>query len=391
VLPSVALLMGVGSLTPLGMHVVLPAIPTIAREVGSQPSTIQLAVSIFLATVAVTQLVYGPVSDRFGRKPPLFAGLGIFVAGSLICAFATSSATLLAGRAVQGIGACSGVVLARAMLRDVYPPERSAALQARLSALVILAPVAVAIGAGTLISWVGWRVPFLILAAFGAVLALRVLRIGETHLERRVAPGIGAMLRDFASLLRVRQFAGSVGGIALATGAFFGFLSQVPALFEEGLGIPPSRYGFYLAMMPVSFGAGSLVAMRLIPRLGSRRLALFAMWLMAAASLAMLAGAFLLPLSVASLLAPMIVFNLGQSMAIPGLTTIAVSTDLRRIGAASGLMGFLMMAAGALGAQIIALAHDGTARPLGVLVAVLGIAGALVSHWGIRRAAAEKR
>jgi DHA1 family bicyclomycin/chloramphenicol resistance-like MFS transporter len=378
--------MGVGSLTPLGMHVVLPAIPTIAREVGAQPSVIQLAVSIFLATVAVTQLVYGPISDRFGRKPPLLAGLAIFVAGSLICASAASASVLLAGRAVQGIGACAGIVLARAMLRDVYPPERSAALQARLSALVILAPVAAAIGAGTLIAWVGWQVPFLILAAFGALLVLRVMRIGETHLERRAAPGFRAMLRDFVSLIRVPQFSGSVAGIALATGGFFAFLSQAPALFEEGLGIPPSRYGFFLAMMPISFGLGSLIATRMIPRVGSRRLSLVAMWLVMAASLMMLASAFALPLSVASLVAPMFVFNLAQSMAIPGLTTIAISTDLKRIGAASGLMGFMMMAAGALGAQVIALAHDGSARPLGVLIAVLGTAGALSSAWGIGRA-----
>jgi len=386
----VVLLMGVTALMPLSMHVILPAIPAISRGLNAPVSTIQLAVSLFLAVVAFGQLVYGPMSDRFGRKPPLLVGLGIFVVGTLVCAAATSAAMLLGGRMLQGLGACSGVVLARAMLRDVYPADRSAVLQARMSTIVIIAPIASAIIGGMLISWIGWRWPFVLLAGIGALLLAWTFRIGETNTQRRAAPGAIEMLRDFAALLRLPQFTGAAASIALNTGALFAFLSQVPGLFEEGLGIPPSRYGFLLAVMPFAFGTGSFLASRLIPRIGTRRVSVLGSRLVFVTAFGLLASALLVPLSASGLLVPMVLFNVCQALTIPGLTTQAISANLKRIGAASGLMGFLMMAAGAISTQIISLVDDDSALSLGVLVAVLGVGAALSAQWGIRHAPLER-
>lgn len=376
--------MAVTALMPLSMHVILPAIPSISRAMSTPVSTVQLAVTLFLTVVALAQLVYGPLSDRYGRKPPLLIGLGIFVAGTLVCAAANSIEMLLGGRMLQGLGACCGIVLARAMLRDVYPPERGALLQARMSSIVIILPVFAAIAGGMLVGWVGWRWPFVLLAALGAVLLLRSLRIGETHAGPRVAQGAGAMLKDFVGLLRMPRFTGAAGAIALTAGGVFAFLSQAPQLFEAGLGIPPNRYGFLLAVMPCGWATGSLIASWLIPRMGSRRVSLLGARLVFVTSFGALASALLLPLSAAGLLAPMLLFNASQAIATPGLSTQAVSANLNRIGAASGLMGFLMMAGGALATHIISLFNDGTALPLGILVAVLGVGAALLARWSLR-------
>lgn len=384
------LLMGVTAIMPLSMHVILPAIPTVSRAMDAPVPTVQLAVTLFLIVVAFGQLIYGPLSDRFGRKPPLLVGLCIFIAGTLVCAGANSIAMLLGGRMLQGLGACSGVVLARAMLRDVYPPDRGAQLQAHMSSIMILLPIFAAMIGGMLVGLVGWRWPFIVLACIGAFLLFRSMPINETHAGPRAAPGFGRMVRDYAELLKLPQFTGAAGAIGLLTGCLFGFLTQVPQLFEEGLGIPPNRYGFLLAIVPCGWGAGSFVASRLIPRVGARRLSIVAARMVFVTSFGVLACALAFPLSVPSLLVPMVLFNFSQALASPGLTMQAISANPQRIGAASGLMGFLMMLGGAVATRIVSVVSDGTALPLGVLMAVLGATAALLALWGIRHAAAPR-
>lgn len=382
------LLIGVTAIMPLSMHVILPAIPTVSRALNAPVPTVQLAVSLFLTVVAFAQLIYGPLSDRFGRKPPLLVGLAIFIAGTLVCAGANSIGMLLGGRMLQGLGACSGIVLARAMLRDVYPPERAATLQAHMASIVILLPIVSAMIGGILVGWIGWRWPFVVLATLGALLLVVTIRIGETHTGPRAAPGALRMLGDFASLLRLPQFTGAAASIALMTGCLFSFLAQAPQLFEEGLGLSPSQYGFLLAIVPCGWGTGSFIASKLIPRLGARRVAAVGSTLVFVTAFGQLASALLLPLSAAALLVPVVLFNISQALAVPGLTTQAISSNLNRIGAASGLLGFLMMAGGAVATHLISLVNDGTALPLGILMAVFGVAAALLARWGIRHAAA---
>jgi DHA1 family bicyclomycin/chloramphenicol resistance-like MFS transporter len=372
------------------MHVILPAIPTVSRAMSAPVPTVQLAVTLFLMVVAFAQLVYGPLSDRFGRKPPLLVGLVIFIAGTLVCAGANSIATLLGGRMLQGLGACSGVVLARAMLRDVYPPDRGAQLQAHMSSIMILLPIFAAMVGGMLVGLIGWRWPFVVLAAVGALLLFRSTPIHETHTGPRAAPGVGRMFADYVALLRLPQFMGSAGAIALMTGCLFSFLTQAPQLFEEGLGIPPSRYGFLLAVIPCGWGVGSFLASRLIPRLGSRRVSTFGARLVFATSFGGLASALIFPLSVPALLVPMVLFNVSQALTVPGLTMQAISANPHRIGAASGLMGFLMMLGGALATRVVSVISDGTELPLGVLIAALGATASLLALWGIRHAAAPR-
>ena len=184
-MPSLILLAAVTAIGFCALHIVVPALPLLATAFDSSPARVQLVLTLYLTGIAGRQLVYGPMSDRFGRRPVLILGLVMFLAGTLLCGLAWSLAALVVGRVLEALGACAGIVLGRAIIRDVY--EREAA--ARGIALVMLAmtlPPAISPAVGAyLAEWVDWRAIFALLGVLGAgVLAMTVARLGETNATR---------------------------------------------------------------------------------------------------------------------------------------------------------------------------------------------------------------
>ena len=368
-LPSIPVLVALTAVMPLGMHMLLPGLSAIARDFAVSVPTVQWSVTLFMVAVALAQLVYGPVSDRFGRRRPLLVGLVIFLLGSLACAAATSSPLLLAGRVIQGIGACSGMVLGRAMVRDVYPANRAAVTLGYVStALVIFSALAPMLG-GVLLTWFSWRAPFLFSAAGCVVLLAIAWRLEETHRNRAAMSSVSSLVRDFATLLRLPGFMVPALATALSGIGFFGFIANAPVLAEEIFAIRPDRYGFYFVLLPLGFCTGSFLSTRLTPRLGLHRIAL---WTSIASAVV---GFGLLALTLLSLLTPVLLFalvgltNLTSSIGMPAMMVRSMGADSRMIGAASGLIGFLHMAFGAVGTQLVAHAYDGTALPAALLIA----------------------
>jgi len=385
-IPSIAVLVALTAMMPLGMHMLLPAISTIARDFAVPPATIQWSVTLYMVAVAVAQLVYGPVSDQFGRRPPLLAGLVIFIVGSLVCAAATDTPQFLAGRVIQGVGACTGMVLGRAMVRDVYPSNRAAVTLGYVStAMVIFSALSPLVG-GVLLVWSGWRAPFLFSAASGVVLFAIAWRLAETHHDRIRLPGVGSLLRDFASLLRMPGFIVPAVATALSGVGFFGFIASAPVMAEEIYGIPPERYGFYFALLPLGFCTGSFLSTRLTPRYGLERTAL---WSMVASALV---AVVLLAMALSSALTPFLLFmlvgltNLTSAAGMPALMVRGMGADTRLIGAASGLIGFFHMALGAAGTQLVAHFYSGTVLPAVLLLAGgFGLGAALLIAEKLRR------
>jgi len=375
----------------LGMHIFVPALPETARDLHTTAAAIELTISLYILGLAVGQLAYGPLSDRFGRRPALLLGLSLFTIASIAGLFAPNAHTLIAARFFQGLGGCAGLLLARAIIRDTSETHEAARRLALVNVLVTAGPaIAPLIGAGLSALW-GWRTILMGLTALGAtnlVLAWRVLP--ET---RREALFVSASqyARDYVGLMRSRQFLGYALGGACATTPLYAFIACAPFIFVDSLHLPSASVGLYLALLVSGLWLGSLIASRWIARFPLNR------FLVAASALSVGAAASFLALTIADratlagIIATMFAFSIGVGAAAPAALVQAISVNPRVIGTASGLYGSVQMA---VGAALVMLAGLG-ANPMLASAAVLLAAGvvAQASFWMARhegRAAASE-
>ena len=340
----------------------------------------QLVVTLFLAGIAAGQLFYGPISDRFGRRPVLLAGLVLFLAGTLLCGAAWSLPVLIVGRVLQASGACAGIVLGRAIIRDVYEREAAARGIAIVMMTMTLVPgISPAVGA-YLAEWIDWRAIFAVLGALGAVvLAFTAIRLPETNPNPARLDLVG-MARSYVTLGRSPEYVAFMLCGACSSAAWFTFCASAPYVLSELLREPASTYGTMILLPMATYMLGNGLAARLAPRIGSLRLVLAGRGLAFAAASCMAVWWWLGGLSVWMLFVPITFTSIGDGLSQPAAMASALSTYPRLAGTASGLMGCAQMATAALGTIAVAsLPHDSA---LG-LIAVVGFFIAVAFACGI--------
>ncbi len=369
----------------MGMHVIIPALPATARALNMSISTTQLTITLYLIGLAVGQLLYGPVSDRFGRRPVLLVGLTLFTVASVVTACAPNAGVLIGSRIMQSIGGCAGLVLGRAAVRDAATPDKAAGQLALLTLVMSIVPALAPAVGGYLTAYIHWRASYVLLAAMGGLtLLVAFLILPETNRQQLGGSPAVSLLTGYAILTRSKAFLGYAVGGACSTTSFYAFMAASPFIFENVLHRPTQEVGLYYVLLMGGVGAGSFLANRLSRVVALRRgLRLANFVTIAGAVLFVLFDVFDV-LSGPSVSGALTLFMIGAGMASPFALAGSVSVNPRTIGAASGLYGFFQMGYGMLCTVAVELWHPGAVWPVAVIMLVSVLAGQVIIAWGTR-------
>ena len=353
----------------LAMHMFVPALTVAGRDLHVDAATIRMTISVYIFGLAVGQLVYGPLSDVFGRRPTLLAGLALYTAGGLVATLAPNVGVLIAARLVQAAGGCVGLLLGRAIVRDTAESNDAVRRLALMSLMTMIGPGLAPLVGGLLAGAFGWRAIFVVLTALGMLnfgVSWRLLPETGTPSGRISAASVA---RDYRALLGSPRFLGFAAGGGCATTSFYGFIAAAPFIFINELHRPLHEVGIYLGLLIVGVSIGNIIASRLIGRVTTIERLLVAGNLVSVAAAAVVLAAFLaFRPGVFAIEALMIVYCVGAGMCSPAVSTLSISVDPRLIGSAAGLYGFLQMTIGAACTTLAGLGHDPAVAACAVLM-----------------------
>ena len=384
---TLAFLAALVALGPLSVDMYLPAMPAMQQALGADIAGMHLTLSAYLWGFAVFHLACGPLADRYGRRPVLLAGTGTFILASIGCALASSVEELTIYRFVQGIGACAGPTLARAITRDVFGPRGAARALSLIAMLMALAP-AIAPGLGGLmLRYVPWPSVFFFLASYGcAVLLIVVCRIPETlpapqSLEPR------AIAANYVELLRDPVFLPVASASALVYSGLMAYLACSGFVFIDMLGVPTEYFGLIFLTSVAGYMGGSAFSARLAARRRPARVLFGGIRLALLSTLLMLALHTLWPLSVLALIVPMALYAAALGLTLPQAMAMAMENFSRIAATNSSLFGFVQMGLSALVTALVGVVLVSTPMPMIVtMLAIDGFALLLVIY-ARRRAA----
>jgi DHA1 family bicyclomycin/chloramphenicol resistance-like MFS transporter len=374
-----ALLTTLVALGPLSTDLYLPALPTLARVFATDAAGVQLTLSVFLAGFACGQIFYGPLSDRFGRRPLMLGGLALFCAGSIGCVLATSIEMLVLARFVQALGACAGPVIGRAVVRDLWGASESARIIAYMGGAMAIAPLLGPTLGGFLTVLFGWQSNFLLLLLIGALQLVAVAcMLSESNVHRDPAASHPRqMVANFARLLADRHYLGCLLSFSFSYSALFAFISASSFVLADRHGLTPQVYGLCFGVVIAGYLLGSLASGRLVRRLGSDYLLLRGAWLGAIAGVSMAALEFSGVRSIAAILGPMFFCTVATGLVMPNAIARALAPYPAMAGSASALMGFVQMTIAALVGIAVGHALAGGGAVLALAVAVCTVAAPL--------------
>ncbi len=350
-----ALLISLSSFGPLTMSIYTPVMPLIGCDLATGADAVKLTLTTYMVGFAIGQLFYGPLSDRFGRRPMVLFGVAFFTLMSVGCAFATSIGGLIGLRVLQGLGAASGAVLGRALLRDAYSAKEMPLVMSWIALAMNVSPALAPSIGGFLGQQFGWRATFWFVGGFGALLLLAVaLLLGETNRFRSARLDLGSLTRGSGDMLRNRRFLAYVLTLGFAFAINFGMLAGTPFILQDKLGFSPREFGLIVLLSVSGFTAGNFANNRLVGRVYPDTLLRLAGWFHVAALAVM--GV----LSVCgvqtwwAIVVPHMVLSFGSGMIGPNASAGAVSLYPRLAGTASSWVGLAQMGMGALGTIVVA-------------------------------------
>lgn len=361
---------------PLAIDFYLPSFPALARTFATDVEHIQLSLAVYFAGLAIGQLAYGPLADRFGRRPPLLAGVALFTLASFACSMAPSLEWLIGARFIQALGGCAGMVVARAVVRDLCDPITSAKVFSQLMLVMGLAPILAPLLGGWLLAVSGWQSIFLCLAVFSAACGLAVACWLPESLEQAPMPLRGTLQR-YRRLCGDGVFIGHSLTGGLVMGGMFAYISGSPFVFIELYGVPAEHYGWLFGANALGFIAVGQLNARLLSRRGPDFWLRRAVWLYLLFALLLLGISALHPSALWPLLAPLLLCIASLGGILPNASACAMAGQGSNAGSASGLLGSLQFCLAAAAAALVGILHDGSAVPMAAVISLCGASAVL--------------
>jgi DHA1 family bicyclomycin/chloramphenicol resistance-like MFS transporter len=382
-----------GALTamgPLAIDTYLPALPTIARDLGTSSALVQVSLSVYFVGIAIGQAIYGPVSDRIGRKPALYMGLSLFVGASVGCAISPRVESLIVFRFLQALGGCAPLVVPRAVVRDHFNQRDSVRMLSVLMLVMGLAPILAPLAGGQLLGLFGWRSIFWAHAAYGTVWLAAVLTGLPESLspDRRRREPIAAVLRIYRMLLQDGAFMRHVLAGALVFTGLLAYISGSPYVFIELFHVSPQRFGIYFGVNAFGIITASQSNRWLALRFDAARILQVVLPVSLLASAILLVDAYTGFGGFGGILVPLFVFIATHGFVMPNTTALAMDRHGAVAGSASALLGSIQFVLGAIAGTLVGAMTNGTAVPLAAVIAACG-AGAYFIHESPRLAAAR--
>ncbi|UVE18377.1 multidrug effflux MFS transporter [Pseudomonas sp. LS44] len=360
---------------PLAIDFYLPSFPALALAFATDVEHVQLSLAVYFAGLSIGQLLYGPVADRFGRRVPLLIGVSLFTLASLACSLAPSLEWLVAARFVQALGGCAGMVISRAVVRDLCDPIASAKAFSQLMLVMGLAPILAPVLGGWLLAFSGWQSIFYCLTLFSALCGLAVaLWLPESLSRELPRAALSGTLRRYRRLLGDGVFMGYALTGGLVMGGMFAYISGSPFVFIELYHVPAEHYGWLFGINAAGFIVAGQVNARLLrwhgPDFWMRR----AVWIYLASGLALLVLSAMQPAELWPLLIPLFICIASLGGILPNASACAMAGQGQNAGSASGLLGALQFCIAAGASSLVGVLHDGTALPMAEAISLCGIA-----------------
>ena len=380
----IALLIAMATLNPISVNMIVPALTAMADGLGTDFATVQLTLSCYLFATAIAQLIHGPLSDKFGRRPVLLWGVLIYVGASVLCLVATSVWAVILGRILQGVGAAAGFALCRAIVRDLYERERAASMLGYITMGFSTAPMVAPLIGGLLSDHLGWRLIFLFMAVVSLVMLIFLwLALPETRKPMPEGQERVGFFQGFAVLARIPAFWAYALNTGLMAGIFFAFLGGAPFVAMTHFGMSGTAYGIYFAMSPIAFFLGNFLTGRLTMRLGTGSM------MRAGNVLGLVAGICLIALlgsgwqSPLALFVPVWFIGLANGLSLSNSMAGAVSVRPALAGTAAGITGSFQIGFGAVATVVVGylLTVVQSPMPLPFLMVALAIAALVTGIW----------
>jgi len=372
--PPVWLLVAMIGIGPFTMQVLVPSLPAMGHDLGASTATVQLTVTLYLIAIGLGQLIYGPLSDRFGRRPLLMGGFALYAVASLGAALAPEVTGVIVARMFQAVGACAGAVLSRAVIRDAWPRDEAASVLGYVTMGMTVAPMFAPIVGSLLEIQFGWRATMLACLAFAIPLTISCwLRLPETLATPQRLQGLGAMLGAYRGMWAIDVFRAYAWIVTFATGVFFAFLGGAPYVVVQGMGYSPVTFAIAFASISVCFAGGSWIAGHYARRLGVMRLMEIGVAINVGGSLLVAVMVLLLPPHLLGFFIPMGLVATGNGILQPTAFAGALSAKPQLAGTASALVGAMQMMAGAALTFLVGIIEHGSGIGTALAMAVAGI------------------
>ncbi|WP_201000969.1 multidrug effflux MFS transporter [Paenibacillus glycanilyticus] len=382
-----ALLLGLFStLGPFTIDMYLPAFPEIVEQLGSSASLVQFSLTACLLGLGIGQLVMGSLSDVYGRRIPLLISMAFYVASSLACAFSPNIVLLILFRFIQGVAASAGIVISRAIVRDLYSGHELTRFFSLLLLVGNLGPLVAPVAGSGVLSVTSWIGVFIFLAVLGIyLLSVTKWSLKETlPVDRRSPSNFGQQLRNYGSLLRDRQFVGYMLAQGIMIAGVFAYVSGTPFIYQNIYGVSPTVFALLFGSNGVSLIIGSQIVGRLAHRVSERSLLLFGLCLALLASIIVVVVT-LVQGPLFTLVIPLFIFVASIGITSTAAFPLAMESQANHAGSAAALLGVIPFLLGAVVAPLVGIAGEDTAVPLGIIILITSIAAMLAYFLLVRR------